>query len=307
VIKITEQDSLQKWCLWFKKWFIHATFWLFASLRLLELDVGSFRSNDLDESVYEDTARSLHSNAMVHFHTSGHPVRRHSRLCGKRAYVRSEGGRRRREVEGAAKASEAKEMRMENTVSGDRWWCGTERSVEGQRLTYLPVAGSVSVRQVENPSVASLALLNWLVIVCTSRPRVSREKQTGNVALFCRGGGVPSSLTYWSTPLGIDADDRARILRIVFRLIDTGDSKRQKISRANHKRSCVWKSGGGARSHARVRGTHLSVYVFTYGVIRVDCEGCNDTTRERKRERERERDNDFKFHSRRQPLRLPPS
>lgn len=77
--------------------------------------------------------------------------------CG----VRSEGGRRRREVEGAAKASEAKEMRMENTVSGDRWWSGTERSVEGQRLTYLPVAGSVGVRQVENPSVASLALLNW--------------------------------------------------------------------------------------------------------------------------------------------------
>lgn len=79
-----------------------------------------------------------------------------ARTCG----ARSEGGRRRREVEEAAKVSEAKEMRMENTVSGDRWWCGTERSVEGQRLTYLPVAGSVGVRQVENPSVASLALLN---------------------------------------------------------------------------------------------------------------------------------------------------
>jgi len=64
--------------------------------------------------------------------------------------------------EGTAKASEAKEMRMENTVSGDRWWCSTERpnerSVEGRRLTYLPVVGSVGVRQVENPSVASLGL-----------------------------------------------------------------------------------------------------------------------------------------------------
>lgn len=46
---------------------------------------------------------------------------------------------------------------MVNTVSGDRWWCGNERSVEGQRLTCLPVAGSVGVRQVENPSVASLS------------------------------------------------------------------------------------------------------------------------------------------------------
>lgn len=60
--------------------------------------------------------------------------------------------------EGAAKASEAKEMRMENTVNGDRWWCGTERTVEGRRLTYLPVVGSVGVRQVENRSVASLGL-----------------------------------------------------------------------------------------------------------------------------------------------------
>lgn len=77
-----------------------------------------------------------------------------------RAYdVRSEGGRGAGEVgEGAAKASEAKEMRMENTVSGDRWWCGTERPVEGRQLTYLPVVSSVSVCQVENPSVVSLGL-----------------------------------------------------------------------------------------------------------------------------------------------------
>lgn len=122
--------------------------------------------------------------------------------CG----VRSEGGRRRRRVEGAAEASEAKEMRMENTVSGDRWWCGNERSVEGRRLTCLPVAGSVGVRQVENPSVASLALLNWRNRVRASRSRVfvpfllSSKKtnvspgKTGEN--FRREDSVSSPLTY---------------------------------------------------------------------------------------------------------------
>lgn len=61
------------------------------------------------------------------------------------------------------RASEAKEMRMEN---GERpWWCGTDR-VEGRRLTYLPVVGSVGVRQVENPSLL-FALLTPRNCNCT--------------------------------------------------------------------------------------------------------------------------------------------
>jgi len=44
-----------------------------------------------------------------------------------------------------------------------------------------------------------------------------------------------------------------------------------------------------AYARARLRHASLNVYVFTYGVIRVDCAGCNDTTRERKKKRERER------------------
>lgn len=45
-----------------------------------------------------------------------------------------------------------------------------------------------------------------------------------------------------------------------------------------------------AYARARLRYASLCVYVFTYGVIRVDCAGCNDITREReKKERERQR------------------
>lgn len=82
---------------------------------------------------------------------------------GRKAKKQDEeqGGKERRN---AAKASEAKEMRMENTVSGRSVVVrqqATDQPVEGRRLTYLPVVGSVGVCQVENLFVASLALLHF--------------------------------------------------------------------------------------------------------------------------------------------------
>ncbi|EFN65696.1 hypothetical protein EAG_10953 [Camponotus floridanus] len=92
----------------------------------------------------------------MHFHPVRSTVEPSLRETGKRrAYLR----RKANEVR-SGEASEAREMRMENTVSGDRWWCGTpnERSEcgEGRRLTYLPVAGSVGVRQYRDTGYSCL-------------------------------------------------------------------------------------------------------------------------------------------------------
>jgi len=174
------------------------------------------------------------------------------------------------ERKNAAEASEAKETRMENTVSGDRRrYGGNERPiegpVEGRRLAYLPVAGSVGVRQVENPSVASLP---------SSALAIARASRHENPSIF---RGNERQRRGVITP--VDIDGTVDFARIIVR------GKAGDLARTE--RSCVV-CGKVEEVYARVHrpapacaahfhGTRLSPCVCLRMVIRA---GCNDTAAE---------------------------
>jgi hypothetical protein len=126
-------------------------------------------------------------------------------------------------------------------VSGGNEW-PIEGPVEGRRLTYLPVAGSVGVRQVENPFVDSPVLLRSRDRAC--EPARSEEAN--------------------ATPADIDGP--ADIARIIFRgrfFFGRYITLRERIC------VCVWKSEENIRTCARTRvggafSRHASLHVCVY-------------------------------------------
>lgn len=110
--------------------------------------------------------------ATMHFHTRGSPSSPDGRAVSAgetRVHVRRKERRRTKQKRGRRRSGEGKWS--EGNENGEHEWVAngggaapsertSERSVEGRRLTYLPVVSSVSVCQVENPSVASPGRLN---------------------------------------------------------------------------------------------------------------------------------------------------